>query len=107
MYPTKQFSKASVAGAAVVIGKPDLGYDPAEINASFSVWCDGLDGGTFTVNIAPKAPVGAPFREHVSGAGANDTVVINGPVFNILQVTFSGLGVSAAPVVYMQGQRRH
>lgn len=104
--PTQQFSKASVGGAAVVIGKPDLGYDPAEINGAYTLWCDGLDGGTFDVEIASSRPATAPFREHVTGAAATDTVTIDGPIFNIARVSFSGLGGSAAPVVYFQGQRR-
>ena len=103
MYPTRPFSKASVGGAAVVVGKPDLGYNPAEINAQFRIRCVGLDGGTYTVNLYSEG-IDPPW-EHQAGAGEDDAVLVD-IVCSGFQIVFSGLGGSAAPVVHVRGSRR-
>jgi hypothetical protein len=105
MTPIKTSSKASVGGAAVVMGKPDLGYRPADMNAVFMFHCDGLDGGTFDVLYYPAGGPDAAI-EHVAGSTETDSVKMDGPTAEAFRVEFAGLGGGAAPVVHVNGQTR-
>jgi hypothetical protein len=98
-------SKASVAGALVVMGKPDLGYKPSEMNAYFQIHVRGLDGGTYTLDLSLADDLDN-WRAHQAGAGEDDTVIVDGPLVEAFRFTFAALGGAAAPICYVKGQRR-
>ena len=110
MSPHTTRSKAAVNVAApnadpVVMGKADLGYRPADMNAYYQIHVAALDGGTYDVELyLPETPSTA--RTHQAGAAETDTVLVDGPMADAFRVTFAGLGGAAAPVVYVTGQRR-
>jgi len=98
-------SKASVGGAAVHMGKPDLLYRPADMNAYYQIHVRGLDGGTYTLALA-LADDTDNYRDHQAGAGEDDTVIVDGPLVEAFRFTFAGLGGAAAPICYVKGQRK-
>lgn len=111
MTPLKTVSKAATnvvppAADAVVMGKPDLGYRPADMNAVFQVVVDGLDGGTFDVLFYPAGGPAAQTQEHQLAATETDTVLVDGPMVEAFRIEFAGLGAGAAPEVRITGQTR-
>lgn len=94
------------AGTAdpVVMGKPDLGYTPGDVDAVLQVWVTGLDGGTYDVLF--YVPNDAIPKAHVAAATSVDIVTLDAPAVTAVRVTFAGLGGAAAPVVYVSGRLR-
>jgi hypothetical protein len=108
--PYRTRSKAAVNVVApnadpVVMGKPDLGYRPADMNAYYQIHVTGLDSGTYDVELYLPGDQTTP-KPHQTGATETDTVLIDGPMVEAFRVTFALLGVAAAPVVYLTAQGR-
>jgi len=91
----------------VLLAEPNMGYDPATANALFQIHVDGLDGGTFDVKLyLPGSPPPIPPREHQLAATSVDTVLVDGPIVQAFEITFTALGAAAAPIVYLSMQPR-
>jgi len=74
------------------------GKNPAYESLDLQVNADGLDGGSYTVEIGVSGVVG--FKEVKAGALEADSVVISRAVsFSVVRVSFSALGGAASPVV--------
>ncbi len=89
----------------VVMGKADLGYRPADMNAYFQIHVRGLDAGTYDLALSLADDLDN-FRDHQTNATENDSVIVDGPLVEAFRFTFTGLGAGAAPICYVKGQRK-
>jgi hypothetical protein len=90
-------------GDPIRIERHDLGgAGIADFYQNLQVTAEGLDGGAYSVSY--RVPSGETWREHVTGATAQDVVVMagsRGPLAEALLISFSGLGPAAAPRVVL------
>lgn len=88
----------AVGGAPVVMGRPQLGFNPEARIYVWDVTVSGLDGGTWSLEYQPVGS--SNWIEVTTGRAENDGYNIDGaPIFRTLKVTFDALGGGAAPQV--------
>ena len=91
----------------VVMGRPDLGYNPCDLRGTFQVYVKGLDGGTWDAKFHPAGGNGTTdIQDHELGNAETDTVIFDGTAVEAFRVEFAGLGGAAAPEVFVTPQSR-
>ena len=97
---TAAISVAFAAGAGTFVLQKKTGvldYNPEQVFSRHQISVSGLDGGTYDVNI--WQPGAVKFTGHQAGAGENDTVMIEAPLAQRIEIDITG-GAVANPVLH-------
>ena len=89
------------SSSTVIIGKAELGFNPADMLRNFQVSVKGLDGGTFTVSYYPVDC--SHLIEFQANAPESAAVVASQSIdflYEALVISFNNLGVNADPEVH-------
>ena len=95
---------AAGAMAFLLAKRPDvLDYNPEQVFSRHQISVTGLGGGSYNVNILQ--PGAAGFCTHLAGAVEGDTVMIESPLAQQIEIVISG-AATGDPVVHLTSMPR-